>query len=115
MRQIVIIESPYAGDVDLHLRYARAAMRDSIFRNEAPFASHALYTQPGVLRDDMSEERALGMLLADSFRKHAVRVAVYTDLGISKGMQHGIEAANEARIPVVYRNLEGWPNEERAS
>lgn len=48
---LVIIESPYAGDVDRNLEYLRAAMRDCLKRGEAPFASHALYTQPGVLDD----------------------------------------------------------------
>ena len=49
----VIIESPFAGDVDRNLRYARAAMRDCLLRGESPYASHLLYTQPGVLNDDI--------------------------------------------------------------
>jgi hypothetical protein len=43
----VLLESPYAGDVDGNLHYARAAMRDCLHLGEAPFASHLLYTQPG--------------------------------------------------------------------
>lgn len=41
--RLVIIESPYAGDIALNLRYVRATMEDCIHRGEAPFASHALY------------------------------------------------------------------------
>lgn len=41
--KLVVIESPYAGDVERNLRYVRAAMRDCLLRGEAPFASHALY------------------------------------------------------------------------
>ena len=33
----VIIESPYAGDVEKNLRYLRAAMHDCLMRGEAPF------------------------------------------------------------------------------
>lgn len=47
----VIIESPYAGDVDANLTYLRACLRDCLLRGEAPFASHGLYAQPGVLDD----------------------------------------------------------------
>lgn len=46
--RLVIIESPFAGDVVRNLRYLRACMRDCLRRGEAPYASHALYTQPGV-------------------------------------------------------------------
>ena len=49
---IVIIESPFAGDVDKNIEYARKCVRDSLNRGEAPSASHLLYTQPGILDDD---------------------------------------------------------------
>jgi hypothetical protein len=38
----VILESPYAGDVEANVAYARAAVRDSLMRGEAPIASHLL-------------------------------------------------------------------------
>jgi hypothetical protein len=57
----VILESPYAGDIERNVAYARAAMRDSLLRGEAPIASHLLYTQPGVLDDQVSDERRLGI------------------------------------------------------
>ena len=33
---LVIIESPFAGDVDTNVKYARACMRDSLNRGESP-------------------------------------------------------------------------------
>ena len=39
----VIVESPYAGDVERNIAYVRAAMRDCLMRGEAPLASHLLY------------------------------------------------------------------------
>lgn len=64
MRRIVI-ESPYAAPtpegIARNLRYLRACMRDSLLRGEAPFASHAIYTQPGMLRDEIQAERDWGI------------------------------------------------------
>ena len=40
----VIVESPYAGDIDKNVRYVRACMRDCLLKGESPYASHALYT-----------------------------------------------------------------------
>ena len=56
----VILESPYAGSVEENVAYARAAVRDSLLRGESPIASHLLYTQPGILRDDVPDERRAG-------------------------------------------------------
>jgi hypothetical protein len=104
----VIVESPYAGDVERNLRYLRAAMRDCILRGETPYASHALLTQPGVLDDDNPRERRLGIQagfdLAESLGANAVRV-VYTDLGESSGMTAGIEHAKQIGQQIVRRSL----------
>lgn len=55
--RLVIVESPFAGDVEENIKYARAAVRDCLMRGEAPIASHLLYTQEGILNDDIPEER----------------------------------------------------------
>lgn len=95
MIRITIIESPYAGNVERNLRYVRACMRDCFDRGEIPYASHALYTQPGVLDDDKSEEREKGIaagldMLSAVHQAAPVAVslthAFYTDLGWSSGM-----------------------------
>lgn len=111
-RQIVIIESPYAGDVTRNEKYARAAMRDCLMRGEAPYASHLLYTQPGVLNDNYPEERNLGIEAGFEFRKLAEKTVVYLDLGISYGMKLGIANSEERRIPIEYRKLAGWEPKE---
>src|SRR5690348_6924323 len=106
----VIIESPYAGDVARNLPYVRACMRDALLRGEAPFASHALYTQPGVLRDHVPEERELGIRAGFAWRAGTELTAVYEDLGVSSGMQLGVEhAAKTFGSRVTMRTLEpGW-------
>ena len=104
--RLVILESPYAGeDVDANVRYARACVRDSLERGEAPIASHLLYTQPGILNDDNHRERMWGISAGLAWRKVAEASVVYIDRGISSGMRFGIKAAEEAGIPIEYRTL----------
>lgn len=99
----VIIESPYAGDIERNERYARRAMRDSIMRGEAPFASHLLYTQPGVLDENNSYERELGIELGYSHWYGARTIAFYTDYGISPGMNKARDRALSAGKIIEYR------------
>lgn len=91
----VIIESPFAGDIERNLRYLRACMDDCRKRGEAPFASHALYTQPGVLDDTNPEERTEGIEMGFAWRHVADATVVYKDLGVSRGMTYGIKAAED--------------------
>lgn len=104
----VVIESPFAGDEDLNVMYLRAALADSIARGEAPFASHAIYTQPGVLDDSDPDQRAIGICAGFEWRAVAHATAVYTDLGVSRGMNAGIAHSERLGIPVEFRNVKGW-------
>jgi hypothetical protein len=120
MITFTIIESPFAGDVEANLTYARRAMADCFARGEIPICGHALYTQPGVLDDKKPEERRKGMeatfdlrraLNAGADPKHpdfafTVQTAVYYDRGISKGMQQGIERGQADGVPYIVRNLD---------
>jgi len=106
--KLVIIESPYAGNVEENLRYLRACMKDSLSRGEAPYASHGLYTQEGVLDDSIPEERMLGIHAGFAWRQVANLTAVYTDLGISSGMQYGIDDSKKRSMPVEYRQIGSW-------
>lgn len=101
----VIIESPYAGDVPANVEYARRCVKDSLSQGEAPICSHLLYTQPGILDDENAEERAWGIDAGLAWRYVADASVVYTDKGISKGMEYGIAAAQTAGIPVIYRSI----------
>lgn len=103
----VIVESPYAGDIERNVRYVRACMRDCLMRGEAPYASHALYTQEGVLRDEVPEERDHGISAGFAWREASEKTVVYTDLGYSKGMEYGIAHANEINHPIEFRTLGG--------
>lgn len=101
----VFLESPYAGEVAANVAYARACMADSLRRGEAPFASHLLYTQPGVLDDAIPGERAQGIEAGLAFLPDCEASVVYTDRGVSDGMAKGIARAHALGIPVEYRSL----------
>lgn len=103
--RLVIVESPFAGDVEENVYYARAALRDCFMRGESPFASHLLYTQDGILNDNNPEERKLGIDAGLLWGSHADATVVYVDRGISKGMWYGIENAVSKGRPVYYRSL----------
>lgn len=103
--RLVIIESPYQGDIEKNVEYARACVRDSLSRGEAPIASHLLYTQPGILKDEIPSERQWGIDAGLAWRTVAEASVVYTDLGVSRGMEYGIAAAEAAGITVEYRSL----------
>lgn len=102
---LVLLESPYAGDVDTNIAYARQCMRDCFERGEAPFASHLLYTQEGILNDLIPEERLQGINAGLTWGANAEKTVCYTDLGISRGMEYGIENARLASRPIEYRKL----------
>ena len=101
----VVVESPFAGDVEGNVEYARAAMHDCLTRNEAPIAAHLLYTQPGVLDDLIPEERQFGIDAGLIWGASADATVVYTDRGISRGMEYGIANAEAVGRPVEYRTL----------
>jgi hypothetical protein len=101
----VILESPFAGNVEKNIIYARACVRDSLLRGEAPIASHLLYTQSGILNDEIPAERQHGIDAGLTWKAVADGSVVYVDLGISRGMQYGIDAAKTTGLPVELRNL----------
>lgn len=108
----VVIESRFAAptseEVQENIRYARLCVADCLKRNEAPLASHLLYTQSGILDDTKPEERTLGINAGFAWNVLAEAVVVYTDRGISNGMRMGVELATKNGIPVEYRTLERY-------
>jgi hypothetical protein len=101
----VIIESPYAGETERNITYARAAVRDSLQRGEAPVAWHLLYTQPRILDDGVADERQWGIRAGLAWLAAADAVVAYIDRGITLGMQSAIAAAEQAGMAVEYRSL----------
>jgi hypothetical protein len=107
---VVFIASPFAGDVEANITYARAATLDSLRRGEAPYAPHLLY--PQVLDgDDVPEDRRAGMRAGVSVLARCDLFAVYEDLGISSGMRSEITYATEHGIRIEKRRIGDVLNE----
>jgi hypothetical protein len=101
----VILESPYAGDIERNVKYARMAVRDSLSRGEAPIASHLLYTQEGILKDEIPEERQWGIDAGLAWKEVAVKHVFYVDYGYSRGMEYAKQYATKTHIPIEERRL----------
>ena len=113
---LIDLETPYGSDDPevrhLNRMFVRACARDCLMRGEIPFASHMLYTQPGVLDDTDPVERELGIKAGKEWTKVAEKTVVYTDRGISRGMKFGIDLAEKLGRPVEYRELGFIPDPE---
>jgi len=108
-RELVIEEAE-------NVTYARACMNDCLMRGEAPFASHLLYTQRGILDDTIPRERDLGIRAGLEYKRGTDATVVYTDRGVTEGVLWGIRFAHEIDHPVEYRALGGsWALVEIAS
>lgn len=105
----VVLESRFAAPntkgLLINKKFTLACMRDCFLRGEAPYASHVIYAQSHILDDFVPSERAFGMHAGFIWGDCASKTVVYTDLGISTGMQLGIEHAEKMGRPVEYRTL----------
>jgi hypothetical protein len=99
----VILESPFAGDIEAHVAYAHRRLRDCLARGEAPIASHLLY--PQILDDSIAAERALGIAAGLGWLRLAEAKVAYIDYGISPGMRAAMEAAEKLSLPIERRQL----------
>lgn len=101
----VVLESPFAGNINRNIKYAKLCIRDCLKRDEAPIASHLLFTQPGILDDSIPEDRQLGIEAGLAWGSVGELTVVYADFGISKGMKFGMERATQEGRPVEIRYL----------
>jgi hypothetical protein len=108
----VVIESPYAGNVELNVRYAKACVRDCLKRGEAPYASHLFFTQEGLLDDTIPEQRTLGIAAGFAIAEQCDARVVYDDIDQSGGMTQGIQHAQTIGQLVEFRTLgPDWDSE----
>lgn len=103
--KLVIVESPFAGEITKNILYARKCVRDSLERGEAPIASHLLYPQPGILREEVPEERAWGIAAGLAWREVAQLSCFYLDRGWSSGMNAALETCRRENRPFELRAL----------
>lgn len=101
----VVLETPYAGDVEGNVQYARTCLLDCLARGEAPIASHLLY--PQVLDDEVPMEREAGIAAGMAWAQRADRAVFYLNRGWSAGMLAALDYYVEEGIPVTLRILPG--------
>lgn len=101
--RLVIIESPFAGDIERNAKYLRLAIADSIHRGESPYASHKLI--PGSLDDSILEERDLGIRAGYAWWKHAAAIVFYVDYGMSPGMHKALQRAKTMQMATEMRKI----------
>jgi len=106
----VVIESPYAAKTEegilLNEAYGELCMHDCLVNhNESPYASHLLYTRPLVLRDEVPEDRKLGIAAGFFWRDVSEQTNFYVDLGMTDGMKLGIDDCNEKGKEYRLRSL----------
>lgn len=101
----VIIESPFAGEVDRNREYLRRLILDSLERGESPYASHGFFTH--FLDDTKPEERKLGINAGLEWAKAAEAVIYCLDLGLSSGMLYALERHSQASRRIEIRYLSG--------
>ena len=82
--KLVVIESPYAGEVERNMLYLDACIRDCLLRGESPYASHKMLTT--ALDDNDPEHRELGIAAGLEWRRRADDRIFYLDHGSSRGM-----------------------------
>jgi hypothetical protein len=104
---LVIIESPFGAKdpavLEENKRYLDECLADSLKRGEAPYASHKLY--PGVLDDNVPDQRRQGMEAGFAWGERGDLVAVYVDRGLSAGMVEGVKKAQARGQKVVFRSV----------
>lgn len=102
----VVIESPYKGQVPVNEIYGEICMHDCLVNHdEAPYASHLLYTRTFVLRDEIPADRKLGIEAGFVWRDVAEQTNFYVDLGMTEGMDLGIDDCIVKNQPYLLRSL----------
>lgn len=101
---LVIVESPFAGDMEANRVYAIRACVDCLHRQEVPFASHLFF--PQVLDELKPEEREIGITAGYAMWFSAAKIVFYVDRGFSSGMKRALVRATERGFAIDYRTLE---------
>ena len=95
--KLIYVASPYKGDVQKNIEYAKEACRYVLNQGNAFFCPHLLY--PQILDDNNPEERRLGINIGKEFLVKCDELWAFGG-HISHGMFEEIEFAKEIGIPV---------------
>jgi len=108
--KLIYVASPYAGDIERNMKFAKEACRLVMNEGYAFFAPHLLY--PQVLDDGCPEERQLGLDMGKKMLTSCDELWAFGDF-ISPGMKDEIDMATQCNIPVKYVMLQEMAEKER--
>lgn len=103
--KLVIVESPFSGEIERNITYAKRAIRQCISEGESPIASHLLFTQPGILDDTIPTERTAGINAGLAWRRVCDYAIFFEDYGWSAGMISAKRIYDEENITYFIRNI----------
>ena len=95
--KLVYIASPYAGDVETNVIFARAACQYVVRQGCTPIAVHLLY--PQFLDDSVPEEREAGLQMGRRVLEACDELWLCGERG-SAGMEAELKEAERLGIPV---------------
>lgn len=95
--KLIYVASPYAGDVERNVEYAKQACHTVMESGHCFFAPHLLY--PAVLDDAVPEERQAGIEMGLTLLHRCDELWAFGPV-VSSGMQAEIAEAERLRIPV---------------
>lgn len=101
--KLVYICSPYAGDIEKNVRFARAACFYAVEHRCAPVAVHLLY--PQLLDDAIPAQRELAILMGLRVLASCEELWICGE-HISQGMSSEIAEAERLGIPVIRLSTE---------
>lgn len=95
--KLIYIASPYAGEVEKNVAFAKLACRYAISQGHTPIAVHLLY--PQMLRDSEPAERELGLKLGHRVLEVCDELWACGDT-FSTGMRREMEEAGRLHINI---------------
>lgn len=95
--KLIYITSPYAGDVEANMAFAKAACRYAMEQGCTPIAVHLLY--PQLLNDAVPTEREAGIRMGLRVLEACDELWLCGER-LSTGMQVELDAAKRMEIPV---------------
>lgn len=101
--RLVVVDSPFAGDLERNARYLDACLADCYRRGESPYASHAI--GPRALTDADPEQRRRGIEAGFAYGELVRDVVFYCDLGWSRGMRAAADHYYARGVPMARRFL----------
>ena len=102
--KLIYVASPYAGDVERNVEYAKQACHAVMESGHAFFAPQLLY--PAILDDSIPEERQAGIEMGLTLLHRCDELWCFGPV-VSSGMQAEIAEAERLRIPVHRMDMAG--------